>query len=154
MAIIDRLPFDGSETNTGLPRAFYVVVLIPTLLGAGHHVDHVVRGNHVGWPLTPEVNPFTYSLGIYPLLALGVFLTVAGHAGARYWTGFFLFSAAMLSYFHISPWAIEPPHHVIEPYATPVAGYVAFLVLLALIASVVVGAGYAAFLWRRANGED
>ncbi|MFT4923022.1 MAG: hypothetical protein ACI8XM_002243 [Haloarculaceae archaeon] len=149
MSITDRFPFDGLDSEQSLPRLFYVVVLIPMLLGASHHVDHIIRGNHVGWPISPEVNPFTYSLGVYPLFAVGLYLTVRGRAGARFWTAFFVFSAAMLSYFHISPWAIEPPHHVIGPYASPLAGYVAFLVLLALIASVTIGAGWAALVWRR-----
>lgn len=55
----------------------------------------------------------------------------------------------MLAYFHISPWAIEPPQDVIWPYANPVFGYLAFAVVLALIASVAVGTAYAAALWRR-----
>jgi hypothetical protein len=35
------------------------------------HVDHVVRHNAVGWPLTDQVNAFTASLGIYPVIAAG-----------------------------------------------------------------------------------
>ena len=55
----------------------------------------------------------------------------------------------MLAYFHVSPWAVDPPQDVIWPYANPVVGYFAFAVLLALIASVVVGSVYAASVWRR-----
>lgn len=147
MSVVEKLP--DVPTDTQLKPAIYLFVLIPTLLGAAHHIDHIIRGNHVGWPVSPHVNPFTYSLAIYPLLAIGIVLTVAGYAGYRYWTGFFALSAAVLAYFHISPWAIEPPQDVIWPYANPVAGYLAFAVLLALIASVVVGSMYAAVLWRR-----
>ena len=68
MGVTDRLPVE-LPTNNSLTRLFYLFVLAPTLLGAAHHIDHSIRGNHVGWPLTPEVNAFTYSLGIYPLLA-------------------------------------------------------------------------------------
>lgn len=32
-----------------------------------HHVDHVLRVDHSGWPFTPEVSPFTFSLIIYPV---------------------------------------------------------------------------------------
>jgi hypothetical protein len=53
----------------------------------------------------------------------------------------------MLAYFHISPWAIEPPRDVMVPYTNPLAGYLAFGIVLALIASVVVGSLYAAALW-------
>ena len=136
----ERRSTDVLRTNRNLPRWFYVVVLIPTLLGAAHHV---------GWPVTAHVNPFTYSLAIYPLLAVGLVLTFTGRAGARYWTGFFAVSTAMLAYFHVSPWAIEPPQDVIWPYTNPLLGYLAFGIVLALIASVAVGTAYAAALWRR-----
>jgi hypothetical protein len=142
---------DEPTNENRLEPWIYVFALIPTLLGLAHHVDHIIRGNHVGWPVTPHVNPFTYSLAIYPLLAVGLYLTITDRAGARFWTGFFALSAAILAYFHISPWAIEPPQDVIWPYANPVFGYLAFAIVLALIASVVVGTAYAAVLWRRGS---
>ena len=143
---------DDSTTRTGnrtVTRGVYLIAAVSTLLGIGHHVDHIVRGNHVGWPITSQVNPFTYSLAIYPLVAVGLYLTVTDRAGNRYWAGFFAFSAAMLAYFHVSPWAIEPPADVILPYADPAAGYLAFAVLLALIASVCLGSLVAAAAWYR-----
>ncbi|WP_254840597.1 hypothetical protein [Natronomonas marina] len=151
MALGDSLPVELPTTDSSLTRLFYLFVLVPTVLGAAHHVDHVVRGNHVGWPLTPEVNAFTYSLAIYPLLAVSLYLTVTRRVEARYWAGFFAFSAGMLAYFHVSPWAVEPPQDVVVPYANPVVGYAAFAVLLALIASTVVGSAYGAFLWYRSG---
>jgi len=153
MGLGDRFPDALPTTDTNLTRAFYAFVLVPTLLGAAHHVDHVVRGNHVGWPLTPEVNPFTYSLAIYPLLAVSVYLTATRRVEARYWAGFFAFSAGMLAFFHVSPWAVEPPRDVIVPYENAAFGYLAFAVLLALIASVVLGSAYAAVLWMF-DGRD
>jgi hypothetical protein len=55
----------------------------------------------------------------------------------------------MLAYFHLSPWAVEPPQDVIVPYANPAVGFLAFGVLLALVASVVVGSAYGVVLWYR-----
>jgi len=135
--------------HTGVARVVYLVMAAATLLGVAHHVDHIVRGNHVGWPVTAQVNPFTYSLAIYPLIAAGLYLTATGRVGNRYWAGFFAFSAAMLAYFHVSPWAVEPPSDVIVPYADPAVGYLAFAVLLALIGSVCFGSLYAATVWYR-----
>jgi hypothetical protein len=135
--------------DESLTSVFIGFTLIPTVLGAAHHIDHVVRGNHVGWPITPAVTPFTYSLAIYPLLAVGLLLTLTGRVGARFWVGFFALSTGMLAYFHLSPWAVEPPQDVLLPYADPLAGYVAFAVLLALIGSAAFGTVYAAVLWRR-----
>lgn len=140
---------DRSTTGTAVTRWLGLLVVTATLLGMAHHIDHVVRGNHVGWPITPHVNPFTYSLVIYPLLAVGVYLTLTDREAIRYWLGFLTVSAAMLAYFHISPWAIEPPGDVILPYANPAFGYLAFAILLALIAAVSLGAVYAGVLWYR-----
>lgn len=142
-------PTGERSARPGVGQVLYALVALSTLLGVAHHVDHVVRGNHVGWPITSQVTPFTYSLVVYPLIALGLALTLSGRAGNRYWTAFFAFSAAMLAYFHVSPWAIEPPGDVILPYADPTVGYLAFAVLLALIASVAIGAVYAGLTWYR-----
>jgi hypothetical protein len=37
------------------------------LLGFLHHVDHILRADHSGWPFVSLVTPFTYSLLVYPL---------------------------------------------------------------------------------------
>lgn len=145
----DTLPIKLPTTDTTLTRAFYLFMLVPTVLGIAHHIDHIIRGNHIGWPIRPEVNAFTYSLAIYPLLAISIYLTLTRRVEAKYWSGFFAFSAGMLAYFHISPWAVEPPQDVIVPYANPIAGYLAFGIVLALIASVVIGSIYGAVLWYR-----
>jgi len=153
MALEDRLPVELPVEDSSLTPLFYLFVVIPTVLGVAHHADHVVRGNHVGWPITANVTPFTYSLAIYPLLGLSLYLTLTRRVDARYWAGFFAFSAAMLAYFHVSPWAVEPPRDVMVPYESPLVGYVAFAVVLALIASVAVGSVYGATLWYRGDSD-
>lgn len=146
---MDRTKSPSERPERTLPVRAYLLFALATLLGLAHHVDHVVRGNHVGWPVTPEVNPFTYSLAIYPLVVLGFTLSLTGRAGARYWTAVMTLGAGMLVYFHLSPWAVEPPGDVILPYSDPVFGYAAFAILLALVAVVLVGAGYSFRLWGR-----
>jgi len=152
MDIETRLPFEVPD-DSSLTPLLYAFVGVPTILGALHHIDHIVRGNHVGWPITAEVNAFTYSLGIYPLIVVSLYLAVSDRVEARYMTVFFAFSAAILAFFHISPWAVEPPQDVIGPYANPVFGYLAFGVLVALIASAVVGCAYSVVLWRRDGSQ-
>jgi hypothetical protein len=140
---------EGRSRPGALPSRAYILFAVATLLGLAHHLDHVIRGNHVGWPITPEVNPFTYSLVIYPLVVLGFALSLTGRGGSRYWTVVMTLGAGMLVFFHLSPWAVEPPGDVILPYANPLFGYVAFAVLLALILVVAGGALYSFRLWRR-----
>lgn len=48
------------------------LLLLAVTLALVHHVDHVLRVDHSGWPFTPEVSPFTFSLVIYPIF-LSVF---------------------------------------------------------------------------------
>ena len=43
------------------------LLLLAAALAALHHVDHVLRVDHSGWPFLPEVTPFTFSLAIYPI---------------------------------------------------------------------------------------
>lgn len=62
-------------------------VAAATFLGSLHHLDHVIRGNHAGWPLSPEVNAFSYSLGVYPLLLIGLIALLRGRLWPGYWLG-------------------------------------------------------------------
>lgn len=49
-----------------------MLVITAIILGLLHHVDHVLRVDHSGWPFRSEVSPFTFSLLVYPLLLLGL----------------------------------------------------------------------------------
>lgn len=49
------------------------LLLLAVAVALLHHVDHVLRVDHSGWPFTSEVSPFTFSLVIYPIF-LSVFL--------------------------------------------------------------------------------
>ena len=46
---------------------------ITTALAFLHHIDHVLRHDHSGWPFRPEVTPFTYSLSVYIVIAVVLF---------------------------------------------------------------------------------
>ena len=43
-------------------------LLAAICVGILHHTDHVLRAGHSGWPFSPTVTPFTYSLIAYPVL--------------------------------------------------------------------------------------
>lgn len=46
-------------------RPFLIAIAVSAAL---HHLDHVLRADHSGWPFQAEVTPFTYSLLVYPAL--------------------------------------------------------------------------------------
>ena len=136
----------GSRTR-GVDRRLYFLIGLATIFGIGHHLDHIVRGNHVGWPLIPEVTVFTYTLMIYPLIAIGVYLTVTEWVGVRYWVivlGGIFFGVIIT---HFGPWATEPPQDVIEPYESVYLGYAAVGWLLGLVISLVAATTYSIHRW-------
>ena len=59
-------------------RVLYRLTWLALALSPGHHLDHLIRGNAVGWPLTEEVNAFIFSLVVYPVIATGPLLYRAG----------------------------------------------------------------------------
>jgi len=120
--------FYGSKT------VLLKLVALSGFLGLGHHLDHVVRGNHVGWPIIPEVTAFTYSLFIYPLILVGLYLEYRDRDTSVYWPLVLFPIFALVLFTHFGPWALEPPSHVIDPYSSVYMGLFAFgwLILLTL----------------------
>jgi hypothetical protein len=53
----------AATTDGPVPRRIlYRLTWLAAALSLGHHLDHLIRGNAVGWPLTDQVNAFTISL--------------------------------------------------------------------------------------------
>lgn len=46
------------------------LMLLSAGLGVLHHLDHILRFDHSGWPFRDIVTPFSYSLLVYPLLGV------------------------------------------------------------------------------------
>jgi hypothetical protein len=129
------------------PRLLGLTALA-VVLAVGHHVDHAIRGNHVGWPLTESVNAFTFSLAIYPAIAIGLALYFAGRVGPGFWAFLSGGGAAFLAFVHFGPQAIEPPSDIIGVHASPVVGWLAFGWLLALVGVLLVTFVYEVGRWR------
>jgi len=51
-----------------LGRVSIWLLVAALVVGGLHHVDHVLRVDHSGWPFRADVNPFTFSLVAYPIL--------------------------------------------------------------------------------------
>src|SRR5919107_5371238 len=114
-------------------RMLYGLIYLAMFLSLGHHIDHVSRGNNVGWPVTAEVNAFTYSLGVYPLILLGLFLYRSNRVGPGYWAILSGTGAVFVAWIHFGPAAVEPPAEIINLYEARIVGWLAFLWLVVFI---------------------
>lgn len=98
------------------------LALLSAGFGGLHHLDHIVRANHVGWPFILNVTPFTFSLLIYPLLLGGAWVTSRRAVSPWYWVLVSLSVAGLVTWVHFSP---DPRGEQIKdlyrPYAEPTA---------------------------------
>ena len=116
-----------------------MLALLTTLLGFLHHVDHVLRFDHSGWPFRAEVTPFTYSLLVYPVVA--ALLLARDRLLLRAVLAFFLFLVPTLAHVFIetpvhqfNTWAHKPGVNLLDA-RSPVAGATAALVTILLSVS-------------------
>ena len=122
----------------GYRRLLLVFASGAVAFGLLHHTDHVIRGNHSGWPFQPEVTPFTFSLLIYALILPGIYLTARGRSIPGYHLFVAVVGLALLGFVHFVPTEdFEAPiQDIFLVYETPLAGMLALGVLAGLIASV------------------
>lgn len=160
---------DGTGSSAGssseiraIPAGAYrrTDTLIWVTLGFGvlHHTDHVVRGNHSGFPFTSHVTAFTPTLLVYPLVLGGMALD----AGPLYWT---IFDASALVGVMAIHATLEPLPDIYDPWAdgtnrtgvrSPAMGVVALTILggltvglgASLASSIADGRRYG-FTWKR-----
>lgn len=112
------------------------LLLITAVFGLLHHVDHVLRVDHSGWPFIAEVTTFTYSLVVYPVMA-AIFVFRRRHrlrAGLA--TALFIFPT-LAHIFIETPvhqyrtWAARPDVNMLS-VSSPLMGSVAVVVTVAL----------------------
>jgi hypothetical protein len=132
-----------------IDRKLLGLAVITTIFSIGHHVDHIVRGNHVGWPLIAQVTPFTLSLGFYPVIAIGFYLYARGRVGPGFWAILSLVGVLFVGLLHFGPWAVEPPRDILSPYRSAVAGWFALGWLVVFLILLLVTTIYSARLWLR-----
>ena len=142
----------GRRTTLGTGRT--ALICAAAVLSLGHHLHHVLRGQHLGWPLIEQVTPFTYSLAVYPLLLLGLALSWAGRVRAGFWLLLSGTGAVFLTAVHLGPAAIEPPRDIVSGYPSAALGWLAFAELLTLLAVLVAHSCCSAQAWRRDRGRS
>ncbi len=114
-------PSRSGEDSPGA-RRIVRLALLAGVLGAVHHTDHIVRANHVGWPITSGINPFTFSLFVYPLLFGGAWVASRRPVSAWYWLFVSLAIAMLVTWVHFTS---DPRGEQVKdlylPYAEPSA---------------------------------
>ena len=121
-------------------------------LGVLHHVDHVLRYDHSGWPFRQDVSPFTFSLLVYPLIA--TLLLLRGWPRTRVGVAFILFLFPTLAHIVLETpgdqyhtWSHRPDVNLLA-VGSPMIGWLAVVVTFALSAAALVT--LTAF-WREAR---
>jgi hypothetical protein len=128
-------------------RTLYRLTYLAAGMPLGHHLDHVIRHNAVGWPLTGQVNASTLSLVVYPVIAAGLLLHRSGRVGAGFWALVSGGGAVFVGAVHLGPSAVEPPEMLLGGYGPPVLGWLAFTWLVGFVAVLAITSLYETRLW-------
>jgi hypothetical protein len=129
-------------------RVLYRLTWLALVLSLGHHLDHLIGGNAVGWPVTGEVNAFTASLVVYPIIIIGLLYRV-GRVGPGFWALASGGGAVVVAAVHLGPAAVEPPELILDHYDRPVLGWLAFGWLVVFVTVLVITCLYESRLWAR-----
>ena len=115
------------------------LTIVTASLGMLHHVDHVLRFDHSGWPFRGDVSPFTFSLLVYPLIA--AVLLLKNRPWARVVMALILFLFATLAHIFLETpvdqydtWAHRPDVNL-PNVRSALLGWLAGVVTVALSAS-------------------
>ncbi|MGH9152461.1 MAG: hypothetical protein ACRD03_08710 [Acidimicrobiales bacterium] len=111
------------------PTALRLVCAI-TLLSVAHHVDHLLR-DVTGWPLEDELNPFTISLFVYPVIVVALVLSRRGLFGPRSWAVLAGGGASFILAVHVGPVAGDSVTRIPRQYDSALAAGAALVVLAA-----------------------
>ena len=136
---------EGSTEN----RVLYRLTWLALALSLGHHLDHLIRGNAVGWPVTEEVNAFTISLVVYPIIIIGLVLYRAGRVGPGFWALVSGGGAVFVAAVHFGPAAVEPPELILDHYDTSILGWLAFGWLVVFVTVLAITCMYETRLWAQ-----
>ena len=119
-------------------RALLVVGIGVTVFGVLHHMDHVVRGDHSGWPFREEVTPFTFSLLVYALLLPGIYMNLRGWVAAGWWLFTATVALALVAFVHFlgGEEREAPIRDIYSVYDDRVWGLLALVVLYGLVLSL------------------
>jgi hypothetical protein len=130
-------------------RTLYRLTWLAAALSLGHHLDHLIRHNAVGWPVTDQVNAFTASLIVYPVIITGLLLYRAGRVGPGFWALVSGGGAVFVAAVHFGPAAVEPPQLILDPYQPSILGWLAFGWLVTFVTVLAITCLYETRLWTQ-----
>jgi uncharacterized membrane-anchored protein len=119
----------------------YRLVLLITALSIAHHVDHVWRGV-TGWPFGDELNAFTVSLGVYPVIGAGLVFSRRHRVGARFWASLAGAAAVFVLAVHLGPAAGDAVTKIPDQYGSAIADVGALAVLALFVVALVTHCAY------------
>lgn len=98
--------------NTHSSQRTRLIVIFVVIVSLLHHIDHILRADHSGWPFQAEFTPFTISVVVAYAIAAFVYF-----ARGYFWSKFWLVVAgyAFTQAAHIF---IETPDHQYVTWAT------------------------------------
>ncbi|HEX8063846.1 MAG TPA: hypothetical protein VF535_11585 [Allosphingosinicella sp.] len=92
------------------------LILLSIGLAMLHHVDHVLRADHSGWPVTGRVTPFTFSLTVY------LFMVAALMLRGKPWLRF-LIMVPVFFFAQFAHMGAETPHDQYNTWASGVSDF-------------------------------
>jgi hypothetical protein len=129
-----------------MDRTIWTLVVLNTIGGIGHHVDHTFRHN-VGWPLNSHVNGYTITMLIYVVILIGAVLSRRGVVGPGFWAilcgGGLIYTALV----HFVPGSPDPPGAYASQYGSTIKGTLAIVWLVLLLISLAVTLVYCTRKW-------
>ncbi len=120
----------------GLTPTAARLVLAITVLSVAHHVDHLLR-DVTGWPVEDELNPFTISLFVYPVIVVALVLSRRGLFGPRLWAELAGGGALFILVVHVGPVAGDSVARIPRQYDSALAAVAALVVLALLLCALV-----------------
>lgn len=119
-------------------RRILVLAVAATVFSVLHHADHVIRGNHSGWPFEEAVTPFTFSLLIYAFILPAIYLTVRGRSIAGYHLFVAVAGLVLIGFVHFVPVGDyeAPMDDIYAVYDSQLVGLLALVILAGLVTNV------------------
>lgn len=125
-----------SQVREGLTTTGYRLVFAITALSVAHHVDHVLRGV-TGWPFNDQFNAFSGSLFVYPVIALGLFMSKQGRLGPLFWSFLAGGGALFILVVHVGPAAGDDVADLPSQHDSAVAAVLSLLILGAFFGALI-----------------